>query len=189
MRRISLVPAPMLIKLRVAQQSSGWVFIHVAIAAHGIGLASSAMAVALSDANRIAPAASLRDAASVIAGLSHRIDIGSCCAHRRVHIGELPLHDFEFADRAPELLRSCDIGTRPTSMQARMMPSGPPASTVRSKSSPLIKTFHPRSGHPNNRFSAGMRQFSNTSSQVLDPRIPSLSIFGVVRNPSKSLWK
>ena len=32
-------------------------------------------------------------------------------------------------------------------------------------------------------FSSGTSQSSNTSSQVLDPRIPSLSSFGLVENP------
>ena len=92
----------------------------------------------------------------------------------------------------PNCLRSWMYGTA-TSMQAAMMPSGPPESTARSKSSPLISTLTPRptpvigsSPMPPRMLSAGTSQSSNTSSPVWLPRMPSLSSFCATRNPLKS---
>ena len=68
------------------------------------------------------------------------------------------------------------------SMAACMMPMGPAASTVRSKSRPLISTRAPLLTSPST-FSAGTSQSWNTSSQVLEPRMPSLSSFWAVEKP------
>ena len=77
-------------------------------------------------------------------------------------------------------------------MQAAMMPSGPPESTARSKSRPLIRTLTPRptpvigsSPMPPRMLSAGTSQSSNTSSPVWLPRMPSLSSFCATRKPLK----
>ena len=45
-----------------------------------------------------------------VAGLRHRIDIGLAGIHRRVHVGDLALHELEFADRPAELLALVDVG-------------------------------------------------------------------------------
>ena len=59
---------------------------------------------------------------------------------------------------------------------------GPPDNTRRSVSRPLISTRTPSFTSPT-RFVSGMAQSSNTSSQVLDPRMPSLSSFCAVEKP------
>src|SRR6476620_7220293 len=68
------------------------------------------------------------------------------------------------------------------SSAACMRPSGPPVNTRRSVLSPDISTLTPLFTSPST-FSAGISQSSNTSSQVLDPRMPSLSSFCAVLNP------
>ena len=68
------------------------------------------------------------------------------------------------------------------SSAACIRPSGPPVSTRRSVLSPLISTLTPLLTSPST-FPSGISQFSNTSSQVLEPRMPSLSSFCAVENP------
>ena len=69
------------------------------------------------------------------------------------------------------------------SSAACIRPIGPPVSTRRSVFRPLISTLTPWCTSPST-FSAGMAQFSNTSSQVLEPRMPSLSSFWAVLKPA-----
>ena len=73
-------------------------------------MASPAIHVAFSAASRIAPAASNRVVAPRSACLRHRVDIGAAGIHRRVHVGDLALHQLERADRRTELLAIVDIG-------------------------------------------------------------------------------
>ncbi len=84
----------------------------------------------------------------------------------------------------PNCLRSCRYGST-ASMQACMIPIGPPESTRRSESRPRMRMYAPPLTSPST-FSAGISQSSNTSSQVLEPRMPSLSSFCAVRNPGMS---
>ena len=63
-----------------------------------------------------------------------------------------------------------------------MMPIGPPESTQRSVSRPFISTREPPFTSPR-MFSSGISQSWNTSSQVSEPRMPSLSSFCAVENP------
>jgi hypothetical protein len=68
------------------------------------------------------------------------------------------------------------------SIAACIRPIGPPDSTSRSVSSPFISTRTPSLTSPT-MFSAGISQSSNTSSQVFEPRMPSLSSFCAVLKP------
>ena len=68
------------------------------------------------------------------------------------------------------------------SSAACIRPSGPPVNTRRSVLRPRISTLTPPLTSPST-FAAGISQSSNTSSQVLEPRMPSLSSFCAVRNP------
>ncbi len=68
------------------------------------------------------------------------------------------------------------------SSAACIRPSGPPDSTRRSVLRPRISTRTPSLTSPST-FSAGISQSSNTSSQVLEPRMPSLSSFCAVEKP------
>src|SRR3954447_24559060 len=64
-----------------------------------------------------------------------------------------------------------------------MIPIGPPQSTSRSVSRPDISTRVPWPGSPS-RCASGMKQSSKTSSDVPEPRIPSLSRCCALRKPS-----
>ena len=64
-------------------------------------------------------------------------------------------------------------------------PIGPPERTRRSVLRPVISTLTPWFTSPST-FSAGISQSSNTSSQVLEPRMPSLSSFWCREKPLKS---
>ncbi len=63
-----------------------------------------------------------------------------------------------------------------------MNPSGPAASTSRSKSSPLMSTATPPPSGPRT-FSTGISQSSNTSSAVSEPRMPIFSSALETRKP------
>lgn len=65
------------------------------------------------------------------------------------------------------------------------MPRGPAAKTSRSRSSPVMRTYTPLFSVPS-RFSFGTLQSSKMSSEVFEPRIPSLSSFGPALKPLKS---
>ena len=67
-------------------------------------------------------------------------------------------------------------------MAACMSPIGPPDRTRRSVSRPLISTRTPSLTWPT-MLASGISQFSKTSSQVFDPRMPSLSSFCAVEKP------
>ena len=71
---------------------------------------------------------------------------------------------------------------RVMSSAACIRPSGPPVSTSRSVLRPDISTLTPWLTSPRT-FSGGIAQSSNTSSQVLEPRMPSLSSFCAVEKP------
>src|SRR5688500_18632001 len=68
------------------------------------------------------------------------------------------------------------------SSAACISPSGPPVSTRRSVLSPDISTLTPLFTSPST-LASGISQSSNTSSQVLEPRMPSLSSFCAVEKP------
>ena len=74
-----------------------------------------------------------------------------------------------------------------TSIAACMIPIGPPASVILSRSSPDISTLTPSLRFPSMFFS-GTTQSSKMSSLVSDPLIPSLSSFLATLNPSNSFW-
>ena len=68
------------------------------------------------------------------------------------------------------------------SSAACINPIGPPDSTSRSVFKPDISTLTPWLTSPST-FACGISQFSNTNSQVLEPRMPSLSSFCAVEKP------
>mmetsp|Transcript_15286 Transcript_15286/g.37815 ORF Transcript_15286/g.37815 Transcript_15286/m.37815 type:complete len:250 (-) Transcript_15286:355-1104(-) len=78
--------------------------------------------------------------------------------------------------------RSCTYGAT-TSRHACMMPTGPAASTRRSRSRPLMSTAAPWFTPPST-LSAGTTQSSKMSSAVFEPRMPSLSSLRPVLKPA-----
>ena len=58
----------------------------------------------------MAPAESLRVVLAAVAGLGDGVHVRLAGIHRRIHVGELALHELEGADRLAELLTLMDVG-------------------------------------------------------------------------------
>ena len=101
---------------------------------------------------------------------------------RGVHVGDLALHQLERADRLAELLALVHVGQhhvhaglhdadRPRRQHRALVVEAATSSTLTPRPTSLST------------FSSGTSQSSNTSSQVSEPRMPSLSSFCAVENP------
>mmetsp|Transcript_7694 Transcript_7694/g.17540 ORF Transcript_7694/g.17540 Transcript_7694/m.17540 type:complete len:266 (-) Transcript_7694:569-1366(-) len=195
MRRISCVPAP--ISYSLASRRSrpvGYSFTYPLPPRSCT--ASSAHCVACSLLNRMEAAQSLRSLRPIATRSPPACFIVSNCLAMEALYARA---EFVFMNMSasfactscispiglPNCLRSRTYG-RVTSRHACMIPIGPPESTRRSRSRPDMRTYTPPCTSPSTR-SAGTKQSSKTSSHVSLPRMPSLSSFCAVRNPSMSL--
>ena len=110
-----------------------------------------------------------------------RVDVGAGRVHRRVHVGELALHQLELADRLAELLALVHV--RQDDVEARRHDAERPAREHRAL---VVEAAHQHvdaSAFLAQDVLGRTSQSSNTSSQVFEPRMPSLSSFCAVENP------
>jgi hypothetical protein len=74
---------------------------------------------------------SVRGVVAAVAGLADGVDVGAAGLPGEYMSASLPCMSWNSPIAWPNCLRSCTKGST-TSMQAAMMPSGPPESTARS---------------------------------------------------------
>src|SRR5437588_365954 len=98
-----------LVELRVAPQAPRRVVVDVAVAAETLDRLARHPGRFLGGVKDRAGRVLARGLAA-IAGLADRVYIGAAGVERRVHVGELSLHQLELADRLPELLALVHVG-------------------------------------------------------------------------------
>src|SRR5579864_8428509 len=97
-----------LIELRVAPEPAGRKLVDVAVAAEALDRFAGHPRRLLGRVENCAGGVLARRLAAV-AGAADGVDVGAARVHRRVHVGELALHELEFADRLAELPALVDV--------------------------------------------------------------------------------
>src|SRR2546426_12669134 len=118
-----------LVELGVAPETPGWRLVYVAHAAHRLDrLAGHPGGLFGGIQDRARGILSRR--LSSIQGLPYRVDIRAAGGERGVHVGDLSLHQLEFADRLAELLALVHVGHHDVEAggpDAERAPRGAPA--------------------------------------------------------------
>ena len=135
----------------------------------------------------MAPAASLRAGLAAVAGLGHRVDVGPGRVHRRVHVGDLALHELELADRLAELLALVDVGQHHVhaGLHDAERPGGQHRALV---IEPAHQHVHAAPDARRARSPPAPRNPGTPARRCCEPRMPSLSSFCAQwRSPAKPL--
>src|SRR5256885_2468707 len=125
-----------LVELRVAPQAPGRVIVDVAVAAETLDRLARHPGRFLGGVKDRASRVLARGLAAV-AGLADRVHVGATGVERRVHVGELSLHQLELADRLPELLALMEV--RDDHIHARLHNAQGPA---REHGALVVETRH-----------------------------------------------